>query len=37
MTDITEADNASFFGFIGIAGALVFANLGALLEHIKLE
>ena len=26
---ITEADSASFFGFIGIACALVFANLGA--------
>ena len=25
----TEADGASFFGFIGIACALVFANLGA--------
>ena len=24
-----EADKASFFGFMGIAGALVFANLGA--------
>ena len=27
--DTVEAGNASFFGFIGIACALVFANLGA--------
>ena len=29
QADPTEAGNASFFGFIGIACALVFANLGA--------
>ena len=35
MPDITEADKASFFGFMGIAGALVFANLGAAVGTYK--
>ena len=26
---LEEADKASFFGYMGLAGALVFANLGA--------
>ena len=29
MSTLLEADDASFFGFAGIASALVFANLGA--------
>ena len=28
-SDFAEADKASFFGYMGIASALVFANLGA--------
>ena len=28
-SDLAEADKASFFGYMGIASALVFANLGA--------
>ena len=35
MPDITEADKASFFGFMGIAAALVFANLGAAVGTYK--
>ena len=29
MSDNTDTDSAYFFGFIGVACALVFANLGA--------
>ena len=29
MSDTDEVNNAAFFGFMGIASALVFANLGA--------
>ena len=33
--NLAEADKASFFGFMGLAGALVFANLGAAVGTYK--